>query len=33
MKEKLKCPASRYNEKLGMTNQKMQLGVVSVSRD
>ena len=22
-----------YNEKLGMTNQKMQLGVVSVSRD
>ena len=33
MKEKLKGPASRYNEKLGMTNQKMQLGVVSVSRD
>ena len=33
MKEKLKSSASRCNEKLGMTNQKMQLGVVSVSRD
>ena len=33
MTEKLKCLASRYNEKLEMTNQKMLLGVVNVSRD